>query len=338
MRFLVGFLGAVLCFSTQANSSVVKISVEGKRVHWSNAIALGSNTWVPSLWQHVSHLTPTQSWLPGSWATATPTSVTLRSGSESAVLPARVIGLEYNTGSVIPLKGKVGGETSCTGSVQNGNHIQLKGQQCYLSHWLDTGNAITPFSFTRPIVELSDQQILSALDGKSAGVYFGSVALTSVYRYLFNQVETLHYLNHNVWFEIDYQPTAIYSAQVSGDYRLLPVYDFNRNQVSARTQFTVDVTGHFSQGVKVSLASHKLDYFLQGPALSKVPYSIDCLQCENQSLVKQGAVVYSDSVVGRGSQSHVQFNLQVYFEQQDLGEIEPGDYQDTFTLILQPEV
>ncbi len=338
MRTILFLLACLCSADTLANSSVIKVKVEGNKVHWANSLLVQGSLRAPTFWQHAQSITPTQSWLAGSWTQTPPNNIPLTNGKDSINLPLYVSGLEYNTGSVSPVMGKSSALNLCDSDNYSGNLINVVGANCYAANWLDNGQVVTPFAFTRPLFELTESQILNALSGKSAGLYFGHIHLTSVHRFLLGSVESQYFMAHSVAVEIEYTPSVIYSAQVSGNPRLTPVYQFDQQQVSARTDFSVRVNGYFSQGLAIALSPSKSDYQFNGPNHSVIPYSILCVQCTDGQLVRDGAIIHSQTTVKTGSQTSVQFDLKVYFDQLNLQSVEAGEYWDAFTLILQPEV
>lgn len=338
MKSILVLLACLLSSNSWANSSVIKLKVEGNKVYWNNSLLVYGALRAPTFWQHAQNMTPTLSWLAGSWTQTPPNSVTLSNGTDSVTLPLSVVGLEYNTGNVSPSMGKPSSLNRCHTDNVSGNLINVLGANCYSANWLDNSHVVTPFAFTRPLFELADRQVLDTLSGKSAGFYFGHIQLTSVHRFMVGNIESQYFMAHSLAVEIEYVPSVIYSAQVSGHPRLTPVYQFEQQQVSAHTNFTVRVQGYFSQGLAISLSPSKMDYQFNGPNHSVIPYSILCTQCSDGQLVRDGAIIHPQTSVQTGSQTRIQFDLKVYFEQLDLQSVEAGEYWDAFTLILQPEV
>ncbi len=336
MKWLVVLL---LIITNAWAGTTIRGEVRGQNVYWDNALTIASQQMVPSFWQHSSNLPTTNSWLPGGLAQQPATSITLQSAGNSVTIPVQFLGFEYNTGSATPTVGDAWSGDKCSSNNHNGTLIKVTGGfNCFLDYRLDYSFSVTPFTFIRPVFYINPVDVLAAFSGKAAGSYVGYSQLTSLYNYRHNTVESRQYLNHTFGVELDYQPAVINSVTVTGDNQLATHYDLKNQLVSASSRFNIVASGHFTDGLTVNLIAHRTDYLLYGPSLTEIPYSVDCVGCQTKSLVSGGNVMNLSSKVLGTNTSSITFDIDIYFQNQDLTSLEVGQYTDTITLILEPEI
>lgn len=330
------FLLLMLSHNLYAGTTI-RAHVQGKSLHWDNVITLSSEQMVPSFWQHSVNLTATSSWLPGGLVEAGTNTIELTNGTDIISLPIQFLGFEYNLGSSAASKGSDWLGDVCKHTRFTGSTIFLAdGIQCFFQHKLVTPHAVTPYTFIRPVFNLDKNQVIGAFANKSAGVYSGQTRLHSQYLYDHNGIESRRYIDHIIAFELKHTPSTLTQVSVIGNSELQTSYDMRLKQVSGNTYFKITANGYFTQGLTVSLVNHRTDYLMQGPNLTTLPYSIDCIGCATQSLVHEGKVETLQTHVSGKEVSIINFDIKLFFENQDLTLLEQGQYSDTLTLIVEP--
>jgi len=336
VKWLVLFL---LTINDAWAGTTVRGEVKGESFYWTNALAIANNQMVPSFWQHAANLPATNSWLPGGLASLPASIITLYKGVDSVSIPVQFLGFEYNMGSATPIVGADYSGSVCTNNSHNGGLVRITGgQNCFLNYRLDYLITVAPFTFIRPVFYINPTDVKSAFSTQPAGVYLGQTKLTNLYNYKHINVESRQYLDHTFGLEIHHQPSVINSVTVTGNNELTTQYDLKQQRVSASSTFKLMASGFFTNGLKVNLINHRTDYLLQGPNLTKIPYSVDCINCQTKSLISNGKVVNFTSKVLGSNTTFINFDIEVFFENQDLSLIEVGQYSDTITLLVEPDI
>lgn len=338
MKRVIVFL--ILVISYCSHAVTIKVQLENSNLKWDNAIEMLNNQFVPSNWDIVKGLTPTKSWVPGGVNQATPATITLSYAGQNVTIPFKVIGFEYNTGAVSPSKGEAE-SGSCSDINFSNTIIRVSGNvNCNYSHRLNTTTAYSPYSFIRPIFTINQADLIAAFNGKVKGKYIGSVSVSSFYYFYYDNedsnIKSKFHHNHIVNLEVDYRSDFITSVSISGE-REIPII-YHDNKISGEILLNGNISGFFSNGVKVSLKSTKDNYFLTGPSLMTIPYSIQCLSCEQSSLVNNGLVVNRNSRLLGSRVSSINFKLKVFYQDIDLSNLDTGYYNDSFVLIFEPDV
>lgn len=333
---------AVLCASSVVGATTLRAELTAGNFRWDNANPLSGQKFVPSMWDIVDQLPPTKVWLPGGLFGSVPNDLTLTAAGESVTIPFEVVGFEYNTGSANPTKGQV-----VTGSVCNdvdyssGIVRVVDGIGCTYSHTLAMTAAFNPYSFIRPVFELDQVALKAAFKGKPKGVYRGSVAVTNFYDYgfsLYSGVRSRHYDTTPITVEIDHKPAFITSVVITGDHELRTIYDYSRDVVSGKTILNGVANGSFLNGMTVSLRKSRTDYSMKGPSATTIPYSIECIGCDDPLLVNEGLVQHLQTRVPGVDTAQVNFDLKISFSDVALNTVEVGTYSDTFVLFFEPDV
>lgn len=330
-------LVSLLLSTSNSWASTLNVDLTGGVARWVNAINTGGDEKVPSFWTPTHGLTPTDKWMPGSFVTAPPSSIDVSSGGMPVTLDIEFKGFEYHTGSAGPTIafGGVTG-TVCVGSQWDNVVARVFGTNCVFSNLLETPNAVTPYAFIRPIFSIDDTALAAAFEGKDSGLYRGSVSLSQFYQYYLGDIKTQYIDSQPFVLEIDHTPAFITSIDVSPPEEMKTVY--GTDTVSAKTSFVVTATGFFSNGMKVMLKTGE-DYFLTGPSLSTIPYSIKCVgACSDELFVDKGAVNLDTIKVDGAETNSINLNIDVEFESVPLDPLAVGYYRDTFTLIFEPDV
>lgn len=314
----------------------LKADIKGNTIHWDQVHQLGGNELTPSFWHVVSGLRPTAKWVPGGLSGAVSAEVRLTYGSEIAIVPLRMKGFEYNTGTASPVEGDGQTGVLCPGASFSGGIVKVTDiVGCIYPTSLVTTDAVTPYSFIRPIIEMDNADILAALDGMPAGRYVGMLPVSSFYDFYLSSVRTRHHENYQIRFEFDYEPSILTDVAISGSSELVTRYDVNGERVSADTTFTGTATGIFTNGLILSLNPTRIRYEMDGPNLSTLPYSVDCLECNMASLVDNGNVNTYETTIPASGTTVIPFNIKVSFTDVELDTLENGNYSDTFYVLFE---
>ena len=332
-------LMSLLLVGSNAWSSTVNLDFTAGVARWDNATVISGGDLVPSNWTQTPGLTPTDKWIPGTFASPPPTSIVVSSGGTDINLPIHFSGFEYNTGSAAASLGaSVSG--SCGTSEWNPPIASIQGESnCLFTNTLTTSALVSPYASIRPIFSITDADLTRFFDLQPKGIYRGSVSLSQFYKYYLGA--DISQFTDSQAFElvIDHTPTYLTSVTLTGDSAMATVYGSSTNDVSAKTSFDVTATGYFSNGINVSLkGSRGRDYELIGPSPAKIPYTIKCPECSNKLLVENGTVKNPSSKVSGADVNSINFKIDVEFGPVDLDPLTVGSYSDTFTLIFEPDV
>lgn len=330
-------LVSLILSASNSWASTLNVDLTGGVARWGNAIVSSSGDgMVPSFWTPTHGLTPTAKWIPGSFVGSVPNEITMSSGSTSFKLPITFKGFEYHTGSAAPTPGDpVAGSSAC--GTWNSPIATVLGDSCLFSNILTTGTrVVTPYAFIRPIFSIDDTELVAAFEGEDAGLYRGSVSLSQFYQYYLGDIKTQYIDSQPFVLEIDHTPAFITSIDVTPSEEMKTIY--GTDTVSAKTSFVVTATGFFSNGMKVMLKTGD-NYFLTGPSLSTIPYSIKCVgACSDELFVDKGSVNLDTIKVDGVETNSIKLDIDVEFESVPLDPLTVGYYTGSFTLIFEPDV
>ncbi|WP_132941821.1 hypothetical protein [Vibrio crassostreae] len=312
-------------------------------LRWNNANSIsGGQHYTPSQWSVVNNLPPTQEWVPGGLLNNTPTMLTLTSGGSAVDVPFKVIGFEYNTGSVMPNIGSLQAGSTCSGANSSGKVIRVTGVSgCLYKHSLIYDSTFSPYSFIRPIVDIDTGVLVDAFNGLPKGVYRGTINVSNFYEYIApssSGIRARRIKDIPLTLEVDYEPSFISSVTFNGDRELKVFYDLTSNVVRGETMFVAQAQGWFTNGLSISLLPSRTNYVMKGPSLTEIPYSIECLDCRSVVLVEEGNVVTAETSREGENAATLNLNIRVSFQEVDLNSVESGLYSDTFILVFEPDV
>ncbi|WP_157806438.1 hypothetical protein [Vibrio salilacus] len=339
MRRLIIMISATFFWSVSASAMTFKAYIKRNEIQWKDVVEVDNNTFTPSFWYVESGLKPTREWIPGGLTATSPSEVRLTSGNESVVLPLTVSGFEYNIGSTNAVLGRTQSGLLCSGNYTAGI-VKVIGQAgCLHPHALITTNAYNPYSFIRPLIKIETEKLSKIFEGKPAGYYVGSIAVGSFYDYyLPSSLRTRYHANYQIRFEFNFQPAFVFSVDITGESELKPHYSPKADYVSGESVFNGRASGWFSDGLMMTLNRSRINYEMKGPQLTKIPYSIECLECDTPLLVSKGLVKNYTATVQGNRTEEIPFRLKVSFTDIDLSTLENGQYNDTFYLIFEPKI
>ncbi len=329
----------LLMFLSSANASEVRGRIEGGRLFWDTAVTYG-DTIMPSKWTVLPSLPPASVWL-AHGVGIFQTNLTLNNDGETVTLPLTDIGMLYKSNEMgfRPDASTVAGKCSTEGITE----LSVMGANCgESSYWLEkTGEAATPFAFSKVILQIPPNTFLNSFKRKAAGEYRGSVIVNYGYDYRFHSSgqRVRHQLSELVSVVIQHNPEELISVAVTGGETFTPRYDASTHGLKGGTRFEVDIQGTFLRGVKLTHQNLGKTFELappsnQGPA---VPYSVICQQCNDTLLVDVGQARIDEKgtlILGQGDMRiGIEVNVDTTVETMTL---EPGLYTDTFSLVFEP--
>ena len=323
-------------------ANTLKAQLNAGNLRWVNAYSIsgGEQRFVPSSWSIVDNLIPADRWYPGALTSSSPNLLVLNSGNATVSVPFQVVGFEYNTGSAGPVEGSIE-SNGCPESAFSTGIVQVIGVACFHSRELINHSTVTPYSFIRPVIEIDTQGLKDAFVGKPEGIYRGTVNVGNQYDYIINNndnIRTRQYSNETIILEVDYEPSFLSSVEIVGNSEIRPIYDLNVNKMSGDTIFNGVAHGWFSNGLKLSLNPGRTEYKMTGPASTQLPYSIECIGCEDNRLVENGKVInIQTNLPGEGVPT-INFGIKVGYKDIDLDSVENGYYFDKFTLLFEPGI
>jgi hypothetical protein len=360
LRIGIG-VSVLLACQVQAASMYGTLTGNSK-VFWNTAepaatAAVGDVT--PSYWDVVMPRA-TSEWYPGSlWDASLASSVTFTDKESGESFDATIDwrGVQYNMGSAATSfsdhnyagsghVGGTGGVASCSGGTVGAISTMLQaGGECVSDKGFSTTvGQVTPFQFIRPIVSLPD--LKTKIQGLPSGRYTAMTSYQPVYFYKSGSGALTYTLQSKpLSITVDYTAAYFVNARIVNgeDGVITPVYDKDKNRVTGRHLYTVDVQGLFPDGVKMTFdeaAGYVMNLTTKASAASKpLPYSIDCpVGCKGRrSIVKDGVLVGDNEVVTTfttNTEGHVRFNLATSYDASG-DDVDSGTYEGSFNVTFE---
>lgn len=337
-------LSHCLCWSASVNAMfTVKATVTGQKVTWEQAARVGNNnTLAPLSWADRPYGTQgVVAWVPGTFMSSPSTSISLNGSSASASLPITLSGMNYrySASKFQAMTAEDQFKSACTtdNTNQNTGTVELHGNSCVSGTQLEVSgvSSTLPFHHYRPIFDISNTNIINALNGKPKDIYSGYIPFSAVIRYknVYNMWVTRTFTDY-LFVSIDYSPDAIVNIAKTGNGVMTPSYNTTNKTVSASTTYDFTVSGYFSNGLVLTMPTGP--YELTN-STSTIPYQITCSGCADTNLVNSnGARVKATTTVGKhaGQRTSLAFSLVFSYSNIDGDTLNDGTYQDSFTMIV----
>lgn len=234
-------------------ASLLLLDVTTDRVNYSSLQgAVGQQTtagWIPAA------PNPAHAWIPGQLATTGPQRLSLSSGDGNTVdISLALRGIVYggisgfNQASPPPgLGGSAGGWVQGNSYAIHSGAANAFASQMYQA----ASGTTTPFTLVRPIFDLNESAVLTALNGRPSGTYHGT--LTVNYRY------RVQYTSGGIWtyevrplvlpVQIRYRDQVLDSLTMVGNGVFTPKYTVNSTEVTGETSWTFTATGTMPAGI-----------------------------------------------------------------------------------------
>lgn len=350
IRFLprLSCIGIGLLFSNMALAVTLNAVIDGGEMTWRNGIKQ-QNHLLPSNWVPLSGLRTTTDWVPGTFMSKPESQIELRGpAGNSVTVDFEVVGLEYNlgqsSGRFVTSDDLPAGYSRCQHSRQSGDTAYVVGFQCIAEQGYSAPLAHTPFQFVRPIIKVDEQAVIEAF--QEAKVPSGQYSANSFVHpaYMFKSATgTWTYrkaASVPVTLSLRYKAANLTDIQVIGDGVIYPNYDQVNRTVSGSTYFKILAQGYFTNGLKMTFSpdsGSEYELVHTNTGLDKrIPYNIDCEECNERSIVEEGKMQLSDNettIDGQGET--IDFDLRVYYQDKGPEYVETGNYTDTFIVYFE---
>ncbi|MGU3812798.1 hypothetical protein [Vibrio diabolicus] len=336
----VWFLGVMSLLSGNLYAAIdVRGELVGNSFRWDNVSPSGSE--LVSNWQTTPSLRPTQRWVPATFNNPQPSMFKLRSTSGvSGDIPISISGIEYNTTGIPFTVSSSSIGTGCSTDKVNPPIISVQGESCISGQQLESTVPTSPFVFFRPVFNIQSNDIIDALNGEQAGYYTGSIPLNFVYKFYERGVLTQRLISDVIMVGIDYSPAMIENIVVHGDGDMEPQYDKSAYRISGETQFDINVTGSFVNGLRLQMPVGQYELVNSADSTMTIPYQITCSNCNVMELVDdQGNLIEENSTIGEGSGStnYLEFSLNFKYDV-DGTQLSSGTYNDSVTILIEPGI
>ncbi|HIF9193218.1 TPA: hypothetical protein ACX6PF_002437 [Photobacterium damselae] len=334
-------LALVCSVSASLQAAEMTAQLTGDQWTWISANTVSGRV-VPSLWDIPLNLPAADSIIPGGPLDISASSIQLTGTGGSVSVPLSLVGMEYRLSSAVG-SGSVSGSAS---TQINGNNVTVLGSGVgNLSVTLSTLES--PITHYRPIFNNIDtnawaQAFRTAKLPK--GRYQGHINITVPYDYYRSGTRIRNTLLLTNRIIVDYEPAVLNTISVEGDGLIEPIYHFP-NTVSGKTEYVVNASGYFPNGVLMGLkpplgGSPFYEMTGKNPSES-IKYNVTCRSgCsgKNQIIVNgQGRINTTDNrmKIDAASPTTAQARLQVSFDNKPMSEVSNDTYRDSFVLVFE---
>ncbi|MEZ9500270.1 hypothetical protein AB4251_22830 [Vibrio lentus] len=340
LRNVLNTMAIICLFSSSSAWSAFELHAEVKSggIRWDN-VTQSNGKMVPSGWETPPALQVATAWSAATFSASPMTSMILigGTGQTSQPIDIDISGVEYNTTGInyTITSNSLGG--GCTVDNVTLPIVQVEGPNCISSTKLVSADKSSPFIFFRPIFEINDSDVISALGGLSEGIYSASVPINVRYYYENNGITTFRNINDVMIFSFDYQPVQLDSISVFGDGVMEPDYDTVNRRITSETTFNISAIGYFDDGIVLTMPSQTYELVHSSDPSSTIPYNINCTQCNNINLVEQGTLLNQVTSISEGTGTQTDIGFDLIFDYDIDGEsVISGDYFDEVTIMLEP--
>lgn len=341
----------LLLETTTVQGSMLNGAITGDNVQWKTAEKRNGNTIAARFWDLSIHLPAANKVIPAGPDTASQSfMITLKNtnnANDTVLIPIEISGMEYKlTANNVTTENN---PTGTANSILAGNTVTVSGvgmgKRVY-----SYSQAQTPFSHYRPIIKLSDFDLVSAFKKKSApgGKYQGQHMLRVPYEYYRDGILIRNTLSIPIIIVIDYSPAVLKDIKATGTGEMqVFYYGYPKTLVGGKTIYTIEATGVFPSGIKVGLQggirNQQQQYVLTtGPKdATSIPYSVTCPACTSGTKIIENGIGMIDGINGvntltipSNGQSKVTSTIVVSFKDKPLDELNNGNYRGTFILVF----
>ena len=346
MSWRLALIGVAFIVCPAMASISISATVTPDNVRWHNAVKNGNEV-TPTAWVVPTGLLPAERWIPGG-VTVAPQHLVLN-GVGQITIPLSITGVEYSTLTSATSVVDHGGTQHCDSAHFDGNQSSVKSTSsadvlnCVAPWALEFSQAYTPYSFVRPIFNIVDNDLITALAGKPSGDYLGSVTVATFYEFYRNGIRSRRVDSTVVSVQITYDAEKLTSVSLD-DIKQMDLH-YRQDSVSGLALFNGSAQGLFSNGVKVSLDPIRNRSYALLPNVNSrgtsnddnsISYNIKCNECADVNLVLDGQVVAQSTVLNApDGTTAIPFTIVVDFFDQTLTPLEVGTYQDSFILMFE---
>ncbi|GEM77632.1 hypothetical protein [Vibrio sagamiensis] len=337
--FLVLLLGG----SLTAQSAEISGVVQGDKLTWQSAQTTASGL-TPAVWDLPISLPSAEKITPGGPSSAFERQLMLRGAGTTVYVPLTIEGVSYRlTSNTSMSKNKDSASTTVSG-----NSAVVMGAGVGNST-VTLSTLSTPFSHYRPMIQSIDaNKWLNAFksSGAGKGVYQGVINYSIPYDYNRDNVLVRYIVPATLVVSLDYNPAELNSVNVIGSDIIQPqYYGYPERLVSGSTQYMIDASGLFPNGVIMSLIGLQSDnYKLWSTSTSPqigIDYSVECTHgCKGATrIITDGAPdinsLNNGLTIDSADNTSAQATIRVSFSDQKLSELEGDVYTGTFVLLFE---
>ncbi|HIF9228192.1 TPA: hypothetical protein ACX6S2_003756 [Photobacterium damselae] len=303
----------------------------------------------PSDWLITGDLYPTKEWVPGTFLGTSSNQIHLNGPSGDISFSFEVVGVEYRLGSASGyfknLVNSPKGMKTCTSIEQDGSWVKLIGDNCIADQAYVSDVDYTPFQFARPIIRVDKDELIQAFKdvNAEAGFYRGSISINPFFGFKSSQGAWTYKssLSYPISLQIQYQPAALDSIDISGNGILEPVYNKGKQTISSQTDYVITAKGAFPTGLNLTFLPNGDGLFdlkyVKSLSGNSIPYSIDCDKCLDNKIVDNGILITKDTSISEPG-NEIQFSLHIHYDSIDASKLMSGNYFDSFIIMFEPQL
>lgn len=325
--------------SWYASATTLTFDLKDGHIRTTSLIPINDDKYIPSGWEVMSGLSSTNRWVPSTHANQ-PTSIRLNGPNSEVTFPLKVVGLEYNMGSLAQNQNSRAG--TCTVQSSSSNTIALLGSaNCSAPVEFTTSSMAIPFYFIRPIIEVNEGEVNTAFKDKPSGRYTGVLAMVARYAYYTaSGAITYRNISYNISVSVNFQPANLVSVDVIGDGVMPPIYNKNDKTVTAKFDYRVIAKGEIPNGVNIRFNRTNGYHLTHSNGVSIIPYSLSCDICSPNNQVVENGILQSESLTasnGAAGSNSLTINFSFKYEA-ERDDVETGLYSDIVTMIFEANI
>lgn len=323
-----------------AHANTLNGKLTGDDLTWINAMPEGEYLTL-STWQPIANMPTTTEWVPGTFTSPLPSTITLRGPAGEVSAPIDVVGVGYNLGgNDAPTESSDNNvsATSCSDYKNYGSVVSIADETnstCVAPYSLVQEGNYTPFYFVRPIISIDETAFIEAFGDVDSGHYSGSMTLPMAYYYKTGSgVQTYRLFSMSFSVGINYIASFLSDVVIDGNGFIEPTYDTTERSVSGSTKFDVTATGSFSNGLSIEFPQDEFE-ITNTKSDTSIPLNISCDLCEDIEISSDGEKLVDETIVDTGvSTNEILFSFDVGFEDVSAADIESGTYSGEIVLIF----
>ncbi len=335
--FLVLLLGGSLV----AQSAEISGGVQGDKLTWQSAQNT-ANGQAPAVWDLPLNLPSAQKVTPGGPNSASERTLVLSGAGTTVSVPLTIEGISYRLTS----NASMGGSTGSASTTVSGNSAVVMGAGVG-NKTVTLSTLSTPFSHYRPIIKSIDASVwLAAFKAAGAGEgrYQGVINYSIPYDYTRDNVLVRYIMPATLVVSLDYNPAWLNTVDVTGSGIIQPqYYGYPERLVRGSTQYTINATGLFPNGVMMGLKGVTPHYQLLSKSASPqigIDYSVECTNgCDATRIITNGSPdidgLANRLTIRSVNNTSAQAIITVSFSDKKLSELEGDVYTGTFVLLFE---
>lgn len=338
LLFLVFLLGGILA----AQSAEISGVVQGDKLTWQSAQTTATGL-TPAVWDLPLSLPSAENVTPGGPFSASERTLVLSGAGTTVSVPLTIEGMSYRlTSNASVLMGAGSASTTISGN----NAVVMGAGGGNTTVTLSTLS--TPFSHYRPMIKSIDASVwLAAFKAAGAGngVYQGVINYSIPYDYTRDNVLVRYIVPATLVVSLGYNPAQLNTVNVTGSEIIqLQYYGYPERLVRGSTQYTINATGLFPNGVMMGLKGLTPHYQLLSNSSSPqigIDYSVECTNgCDGPTHIITDGAPNIDSFANRltirsANNTSAQAIITVSFSDKKLSELEGDVYTGTFVLLFE---